>query len=165
MGRWYAVYTHPQAETRAAVHLREQGFEPYLPRFLKRRSHARRVEWGPSPLFPRYLFVGMDVLSARWRAIYSTPGVVTLVSDGRGPVAVPNGVVEEIMARHDDRGLVHLPQGPRQGERVRVLDGPLEGLHGLFACNDDNGRVTVLLDLLGRATRVSLPLAAVAAEA
>ena len=41
---WYVVQTHAIAEMKASMHLGRQGFEVYLPRFLKRRRHARRVE-------------------------------------------------------------------------------------------------------------------------
>jgi transcriptional antiterminator RfaH len=163
MRRWYVVYTHPQAEPKAAFHLRQQGFALYLPQYLKRRSHARKVEWMPAPLFPRYLFLDIDLAETRWRAVLSTPGVAGLVSEGLGPAAVPEGVVEALQARHDGRGLIELEQPLRPGDRVRILDGPLSGMDGLFEQCDDRDRVTVLLDLIGRGTRVTLPARAVCA--
>ena len=41
---WYVVQTHINAEAKAACNLVRQGFEIYLPRYLKRRSHARKIE-------------------------------------------------------------------------------------------------------------------------
>ncbi len=78
---WYVVQTHANAEVKAATHLGRQGFEVYLPRFLKRRRHARRVEIVPAALFPRYLFVA-DIASQRWRSIHSTIGVCRLLCNG-----------------------------------------------------------------------------------
>ncbi len=60
MKRWYVVHTHTRGERLAMVNLRRQGLDTYLPQYLKRRRHARRTEWIPAPLFPRYLFVAMD---------------------------------------------------------------------------------------------------------
>ena len=77
MQRWYVAQTQPMAEHKALAHLHRQGFEVYLPRYLKRRSHARRVDHVPAPVFPRYLFVAMDIESCRWRAINSTVGVTS----------------------------------------------------------------------------------------
>jgi transcriptional antiterminator RfaH len=65
------VQTHPHAEAKAAAHLEHQGYSVYLPRYLKRRRHARRIEIVPAPLFPSYLFVVIDMFSRRWRAIRS----------------------------------------------------------------------------------------------
>jgi transcriptional antiterminator RfaH len=70
--RWYVVQTHANAEAKAYTHLEKQGFQAYLPRFLKRRRHARRVETVPAPLFPCYLFVTIDVATQRGRSIHST---------------------------------------------------------------------------------------------
>ena len=42
--RWYVVQSQPNAELKAAAHLNRQGFTTYLPRYMKRRRHARRVE-------------------------------------------------------------------------------------------------------------------------
>ena len=59
--RWYVVQSQPNAELKAVAHLNRQGFATYLPRYLKRRRHARRVEIIAAPLFPRYLFVSIDL--------------------------------------------------------------------------------------------------------
>ena len=40
--RWYVVQSQPNSELKAAAHLDRQGFTTYLPRYLKRRRHARR---------------------------------------------------------------------------------------------------------------------------
>ena len=55
--QWYVAQTQANAENKAVAHLARQGFATYLPRYLKRRSHARRVDVVAAPLFPRYLFV------------------------------------------------------------------------------------------------------------
>ena len=67
--RWYVVQSQPNAELKAVAHLSRQGFDTYLPRYLKRRRHARRVEVVARPLFPRY-FVSIDVTVQRWRSVY-----------------------------------------------------------------------------------------------
>lgn len=167
MMRWYVVHTQPQAEARAAWHLDNQGFAVYLPRYAKRRRHARRIDWVPTPLFPRYLFVGMDLAVARWRAIRSTVGVADLICHGDRPTPVPDGIVETIRAREDDGGVVKLPAAPLfdKGEPVCITEGALRGLTGLFESTTDEERVIVLLDLLGRQVRVRVPLETVQAVA
>jgi len=165
--RWYVAHTHPRAEQQAMSHLIRQGFAVYLPRFIKRRRHARRVEQVAAPLFPRYLFVRFDPAKARWRAIRSTVGVQDLVCHGESPATVPDGVIDEIRAREDESGLVHLgrlmPLKP--GQKVRIVAGALCEQIGLFERMDERERVFVLLDLLGRRVRVRVPLDSVFAGA
>lgn len=161
---WYIVRTHARAENKAALNLERQGFPTYLPRYLKRRRHARRVEIVPAPLFPRYLFVAIDVASQRWRSIQSTFGVAQLVCNGDDPSAVSAAIVDELRKREDEKGYVQLTRrGFARGEKIRVVEGVFSACLGLFEGMTDNERVTVLLDLLGRKVRVIMDRDAVAA--
>ncbi|MQA67545.1 MAG: transcriptional activator RfaH [Alphaproteobacteria bacterium] len=162
---WYVVQTQPNSERKAAFHLERQDITVYLPQYLKRWRHARKTDLRPTPLFPRYLFIAMDIAQARWRAVRSTIGVSALVCNGERPAAVPDGVVETIRAREDERGLVPLRMvNPyRKGDAVSVVEGGLAGASGFFECFDDQDRVILLLDMLGRKMRVTLPVASVAA--
>ena len=167
MRRWYVVQTRPREESTALFHLRRQGFESYLPRFLKRRRHARKVDLAPSPLFPGYLFVAIDLAAARWRSIHGTIGVNRLVCNGETPAPVPVGVVEQIQESEDDRGMVVLrpTENMKKGEKVEISDGPFSDLVGVFEALDSKERVIVLLNLLGREVRARVPLGWVQAVA
>lgn len=154
--RWYVVQTQPHGETKAVGHLKRQGFETYLPRYLKRRRHARRIEIVEAPLFPRYLFVRIDVSAQRWRCIHSTVGVSRLVCNGEEPTPVGDPVISALREREGTDGLVRLEPRRRfaPGEQVRILDGALASCLGLYEGMADADRVKVLLDLLGRKVRV-----------
>jgi transcriptional antiterminator RfaH len=153
--QWYVVHTHPHAETKSATHLTWQGFSVYLPRYLKQRRHARKVEMVTAPLFPRYLFVAMDCMKQRWRAVSSTIGVSQLICHGDTPVIVPGAVIDEIRAREDESGYIRLALRKfAPGDRVRITSGAFLDCLGLFECANDRDRVAVLLDLLGRKVRV-----------
>jgi transcriptional antiterminator RfaH len=163
--RWYVVQTRPQAETKAAAHLGRQGFEIYLPRYLKRRRHARRVDMVAAPLFPRYMFVAIDVAVQRWRSIHSTVGVARLVCNGELPAEVPESVISGLRLGEDERGFVRLEKRPafRLGDKIRVLDGVFAACLGLFEGMTDGERIAILLDMLGRKVRVVLDADAIEA--
>jgi transcriptional antiterminator RfaH len=163
--RWYVVQTQPHAERKAAAHLDRQGFQSYLPQYLKSRRHARRIEKVASPLYPRYLFVAVDIAAQRWRAIQSTIGVARLVCNGDLPASVPEGVVSALKQRHDEDGFISLEKRPlfKSGDSIRVVDGVFISCFGLFEGMTDSERVTILLDLLGRKVRVLLDSSYVAA--
>lgn len=156
--RWFVAQTQVHAEAKAADNLRRQGFEIYLPRYLKRRRHARKIEMVAAPLFSRYLFVNVDVATQRWRAIQSTFGVSRLVMNGDEPAAVSLDVIGALRAREDDKGFVKLERRPlfAPGDKVRVLSGAFIDNLGLFEGLADRDRVAILLDLLGRKVRVML---------
>jgi transcriptional antiterminator RfaH len=156
--RWYVVQTQVNGEAKAAQHLQRQGFDIYLPRYLKRRRHARKVDFIARPLFPRYMFVAIDMATQRWRSIQSTFGVSRLVCNGDNPAMVPDGVVGALKAREDNGGYVKLDQRAKfaLGEKVRVLAGAFAENLGLFDGMADRDRIAILLDLLGRKVRVSI---------
>jgi len=166
MPRWYVVHTQPNREGRALAHLLMQGFHAYLPRYGKLRRHARRAEWVLAPLFPRYLFVAMDVAGARWRSINGTVGVSHLVCHGDRPTAVPPGIVEGLRAQESEDGAIAVATASLQpGQRLRIAAGAFADCVGCFVQMADRERVILLLELLGRAVRVEVPLVATAAEA
>src|SRR5689334_23097503 len=164
-GLWYVVQTQINGEAKAARNLLRQGFEVYLPRYLKRRSHARKIEKVAAPLFPRYMFVNIDIATQRWRSVQSTYGVSHLVLNGSDPAPVAGQVIHALKAREDEGGYVRLDQRPKFtiGEKVRVLAGVFADNLGLFDGMADRDRVAILLELLGRKVRVSIEADLVAA--
>src|SRR5262245_48891817 len=88
--RGFLVYALPKSERRAEIHLNAQGFRPYLPQIQKTVRHARQLRTVHAPLFPRYLFVILDLERDRWLSVRSTIGVSRLFSPQDGlPVPVP----------------------------------------------------------------------------
>ena len=163
--RWYVVQTQVNGEVKAAENLRRQGFETYLPRYLKRRRHARKVDFAAKPLFPRYMFVAIDIATQRWRSVRSTVGVSRLVTNGDQPAVVPDGVIPALKAREDAKGFVEMDARPTfaPGDKVRVLAGAFMDNAGLFNGIADHDRVSILLEMLGRQVRVLLDADLVAA--
>ena len=161
--QWYVVHTQPHNEGRAEAHLRRQGFNTYLPRYLCRRRHARRSETVARPLFPRYLFVTFDLARDRWRSIQSTFGVSNLVLTGDTPKPLAGSVVDEIRGREGADGFVTLglPAGLKPGSSVRLIDGLFADYEGVLERIAGDTRVAVLLSLLGRKVRVFVPAASV----
>ena len=152
---WFVVQTHPNTESKAAAHIARQGFATYLPRYLKSRRHARKVETIAAPLFPRYLFVAIDIGKQQWRCIQSTVGVARLVCNGDKPAVVPATVIDELHEREGDDGSIRMPTRPAftRGDRIRLRIRAFADCPGQFDGLTDNERVTVLLDLLGRKVR------------
>ncbi len=165
MKHWYVAYTQPQAELRAAGNLRRQGFDAYLPLCRRIRRHARREESVLRPLFPRYVFVALDLDVDRWRSVNGTVGVSRLVCHGERPAALPDGVVEGLRDGEIDEGVVPLSQlvlfDP--GARLRVLDGAFAGQIGIYQAVTEAERVVLLFDLIGSQVRVAVPIHAVEA--
>lgn len=154
--RWYAVQAQPRREELALLHLRRQDFGSFCPMRRKPRKVARRVVSEVSPLFPGYVFVSLDLDQQQWRSINGTIGVVRMVSFGCGgrPAPLPAGLIETLHELSDCDGAVRLRSELAAGDRVRLVGGPFDDLCGTLETAKDSDRVTILLDLLSKQTRV-----------
>jgi len=155
--RWYAVQCLSNRELIAASQLRNQGFDVFLPVRLKQRRHARRLEQVRRPFFPGYLFVRLDLLVHRWRSINGTLGVSHLVAHGELPVPAPRGAIEAIRSICGENDVMRDGGNLSPGDHVRIAFGPFVDLVGELERLDGTGRVSVLLNLMGRHTSVVLP--------
>jgi transcriptional antiterminator RfaH len=155
--RWYAVQSQPRREALALVHLERQHFHAFCPTRTKLRKSARGRVAVPTPFFPGYLFVHLDLERERWRSINGTIGVIRLVgfsSSGR-PAPLPVGFVERLRTMSADGGL-EADDELTAGDAVRVIGGPFDDLCGVLETSGEHERVTILLSLLGQETRVTL---------
>jgi transcriptional antiterminator RfaH len=152
---WYAVYTQPHAELKALEHLQRQGYSGHLPRYRTKVSHARRRQIVLRPLFPRYLFTGIDRATMPWRPILSTVEVTDVVRAGDEPALVPAEIVTAIRERENAGGFDRLDSRKvlRLGELVRATTGAFEDMVGRLVELRDQDRIVVLLELLGRMLR------------
>jgi transcriptional antiterminator RfaH len=85
------------------------------------------------------------------------------MQEGR-PAAVPFGIVEALLA-HSDAGLTRLDHSLAQGQRVRILSGPLADFTATIMRLDARRRVDVLLEIMGSAVSVSIERRALAPAA
>jgi transcription elongation factor/antiterminator RfaH len=153
--RWFLAHTLPRRERQAEFHLTAQGFRTHLPQIRKTVRHARQLRTVWAPFFPRYLFVILDLGRDPWLSVRSTIGVSHLVScDGR-PAPVPAGVVESLIEHSGDH-LSLLGSGLIKGQPVRILCGPFADFVGTLDRLGENGRVSVLLKMMGTAVPIAL---------
>ena len=159
--RWYLVHTQPNSERRAELHLGAQGFRTHFPTIQKTIRHARQLRTVRAPLFPRYIFLILDLGRDRWLSVRSTFGVSSLFTCEGRPVSVPDGVVETLIQNTDEANLTLFSSGLTTGQSVRILSGPFANFVGTLERLDDAGRVRVLLEMMGTAVPVALRRSAI----
>ena len=152
MNRWHVIYTKVGAENLAQGQLEAQNFRVYFPRCAQNVRHARKEKRIIAPLFPRYIFVRFDPMRRRWRCINGTRGVSYLLTMNEFPSAVPEGIVEEIIARETNDRLINVSdQAPyNNGDRLEVTSGVFTKQVGAFLRMERQDRIVLLLKLLGR---------------
>jgi transcriptional antiterminator RfaH len=146
---WYLIQTKPRQEARAEEHLARQQFECFRPLKTPSENLRRAVD---EELFPGYLFIRLEQGDS-WYPIRSTRGVCRIVAFGGAPCPVPDSLIQQIRRR-----LAAPPMAPsfNQGEAVMVRTGNSE-IQAIFLSDDGQERAVILLNLLQREQRISLP--------
>ena len=154
--RWYTVQTKPKKEKTVERRLRDLDLEVFLPWVRLRRRIGSRFQRVIDPLFPGYLFCRLDIFAAGKAARYA-PGVKDFVRFGNRVAEIGDDVIGGIRERCPDGVAEIKPRPYRVGEPVLIREGPLSGLDAIFERElRGSDRVTVLLELLGRQTRLIL---------
>jgi transcription elongation factor/antiterminator RfaH len=161
--RWFVVQTLSKREAKAQFQLGQQGFRVFLPVVMRTVRHARKVRNAKVAAFPGYLFVALDLDRDRWRSVNGTFGVSRLVMTETAPLAVPFGIVEALLSYRDEDGVCRFDRDLVAGQTVRVMSGPLAQALGTLERLDGNGRVSVLLEILGGQVRATIDRAALEA--
>ena len=153
---WFAVCCKPRQELVAQENLLRQSFRVYLPRIkIQKRSKGKWVE-KVEALFPRYIFIQVNPEVQSISPVRSTRGVVGLVNFCGQPAVVSNEVMDALLQRENSDTSLHQDMRPlfSAGDPVKLLEGSLAGMEGIFVQEDGEKRVMILLDLLGKANKV-----------
>ena len=115
----------------------------------KRRSIERHV-------FPGYVLVNMILSEESWYVVRNTPGVTGFVGMGNDPTPLRPDEVAHILKRMEAEA-PHVKVSFKQGERVRIIDGPFNDFRGTVDEIDmEHAKVTVMVNFFGRETPVEL---------
>ncbi len=154
---WYLIYTKPRQERLAQENLQRQGYETYLPLVQRSRRRNGRYHKTIEAFFPRYLFIHLDSETDNWAPIRSTYGVAGLVRFGGLPAIVPEAFIRSLRQHDDEQGIQQVPlEEIKPGDKVTIIDGPLTGYRGIYQQVRSTERVSVLLDIVGKHTTVTL---------
>lgn len=161
MKRWYVLYTKPNSEYQAAAALHKRGLQIYLPEFETSSGSQGRTK-KKKPFFPCYLFAKIDFTIMGISSVQWTPGLRQIVVFDGQPVPLPDEVINFIQCKLSEfEANGDLPfHAFKPGDTVRITDGPLQDMLAVFDGPTTPGkRVQVLLNILGHASRLYIPVA------
>ncbi|MEM1111408.1 MAG: transcriptional activator RfaH [Pseudomonadota bacterium] len=158
MKSWFAVQSKPRQEIVAKEQLEQQGYGTYLPLIRRRKQRNRKWIYATEPLFPNYLFIRADPKEQSLAPVRSTVGVARLVRFGELLRPVPPQVIDYLRQSEEvDAGRRVDDTWPfRPGDRVEMLAGALAGLSGIYSMDEPKDRASLLIELLGRVSEVTV---------
>ena len=146
------LHVKPRTEKKMVVFLSHDRLWHYLPLWTKVRRVQRRKVRTEVPVFPGYVFARLD--SASRVAMLKTNLIVRVIQ-----------VQNERMLIHQLRQVVHAGRGTaevrrvpifKEGDLVRVTQGPLYGVEGYIRRDSGGTSVVLNVDILGQAVAVTI---------
>ncbi len=162
---WFVVHTYSGYEERVRKNLEqriksmdagEDIFQVVIPTEdeIEVKNGQRRTV--TKKILPGYILVQMKMSDQSWGIVRNTPGVTGFVSSGNKPTPLDKDEVDRIMKQMEAEA-PRVKIGFRQGQSIRVIDGPFIDFIGTVdEIDSEKGKVKVLLSLFGRETPVEL---------
>ena len=164
MQSWYVVQVLSTHEKKVKKALEEQselkGVSDLIEMVLLPIENVSEVKNGiqrvvEKRLWPGYLLLKMQLTDDSWLFVKNTPGVIDFLG-GDKPTALTEQEVQEILRDIEDKKLkVTQKHKFNVGDRVKITDGVFVNFIGTVTnVFHDKGRLSVLVSIFGRETRV-----------
>lgn len=149
---WLVLQVQSRAEFRVATLLRYKSYEYFLP--MQQMRNTDKQEHRNVPLFRGYVFCRCNPNALP--LIVTTPGVVRILSFGGIPATVQESeirAIKHIIASGNDyRPSPYISVG----QKIKVLEGPLQGLKGILKFVKNRRTAVISVDLLTRSVEVEI---------
>lgn len=110
-------------------------------------------------LYPGYIVVNMELNDDTWFLVRETGGIGDFTGSGGKPTPMAKSDVDKIIAKPAEEAA----EAPKivfkfkKGDRVKITEGMFENFEGdVDGIDEQNGRVTVMINIFGRSTPVEL---------
>ena len=154
---WFILQFKSNSHHLAAKNLNRQGFETFLPLHDTTSRRTSRFINTSKPLFPGYMFIKFDRAESQWHKINNTYGVSRLITFNSLLKSIPTKFVDSLMKRYDSSGKLIPIQKLKEGDRVKILKGPFADFIASVENYESEQRIWVLMDLMGRTTKIQIP--------
>ncbi len=152
---WFILHFKQNAHHQAVKNLNRQGFETFLPLHDTTSVKASRFVSTIKPLFPGYMFITFDKENSKWHKINNTYGVSRLITFNSILKPIPTSFIDSLMKRYDLSGKLLPIQKLKKGDQVTVLTGPLSNFIATIEKYEDDQRIWILMDLMGRKAKIN----------
>ena len=152
---WFALYTKPRSEFKAAEQINEINVIYYLPAITRVKQWSDRKKKITEPLLRGYIFI---YANEKERIIsLERQSVVKCIFDQGRPAKIPEWQIENLKKMLDSKAELTIKDGLPVGTKVLIKDGPFTDVIGVVSETDNGKTIAVSIDLLNRSVIAHLP--------
>jgi transcriptional antiterminator NusG len=165
---WYILKVQSNRERSIADALKRkvaiEGLDEYFGEVVVPTEKVTEFKGGKKKvverkLYPGYIVVNMCITDDTWFAVRETSGIGDFTGSGGKPTPMLSSEVARIIQK-DEEEVVDSPKlniNFKIGDRVKIKDGTFESFEGeVTTIDEQNGRITVMINIFGRSTPVEL---------
>ena len=155
---WHVLWTRSNCEQLVYDQLTAKNFAVFLPRVRSWSRRGGHRSLSDVPMFPGYLFVDHEMDKASYIEVRKSNGLVSILGERWDQLeVVPDAEIGAIQ-RTLQASLPVLPHPYlREGQRVRIVRGPLADVEGIFVrSNSNKGLLVVSINMLSRSVAVAV---------
>lgn len=164
MHKWYVIQVISSQEKKVKKALEDnrdaKGMSDLVAEVLVPTENVAEVKRGEQRvsekrLWPGYILVKMNLTDDSWMYVKNTNGVIDFLG-GDKPMPLPQSEVDTILAELEEKrqGVVQ-KHNIQIGDKVKITDGVFVNFIGkVTEVFHDKGRLSVLVSIFGRETRV-----------
>ena len=152
---WFALYTKPRNEFKASEQLTRAEVEHYLPTITRLKQWSDRKKKVTEPLIRGYIFI--YATENQRLASVEQPSIVRCVFDGGHPASIPDWQIDNIRKMLSLKSEIIVYNGIVSGTKVKIKNGPFEGVVGIVTNNEMGKSISISIDLLNRSVITRVP--------
>lgn len=154
---WYAVHVRSRHEFQVHDRFSQKGIETFLPTFEKLRKWKDRKKMIAFPLFPGYVFVHTTRESNNLLSVLKVKGVVRMLCTIPGrPDPIPDEQINSLKTLVDNKEELDPYPYLTEGQRVRIINGPLIGVEGILDEKLDKHVLVLSVDVLRQGVALTI---------
>lgn len=156
--QWCALWTHAHCEQLVRDQLAAKRFEVFLPMMTMWSRRGGKRHLIQVPMFPGYLFLRHAIDKTSYVEILKTRGLTRILGERWDrPAAVADEEIEAMQRLLASKLPVLSHPYLQEGQRVRIVDGPLTDVEGIFVhAKPSKGLLVLSVDLLQRSVAVEI---------
>ena len=144
---WFVAHVRPRCEKKLQEFCLREGFPTTLPLFRSVKKYRRKKVEFLKPLFPGYLFLHVDRISAS--KVRQSQYVANILEPPDQFEFASQ--LQQILEALSSDSEVRLCPNIVEGQRVRIKLGPLRGVEGVVILRQGALEIQLRLDFIGQA--------------
>jgi transcriptional antiterminator RfaH len=150
--RWFVAHTRPRREKKLVEHCRRQSIAPTLVCYSSAHKYRGKTVVFQKPLFPGYVFLQLE--PRQKDAVRQSDHVANLLEVFDQQTFQRQ--LQDILLALEAKVGVRLAPAIGDGMRVRIKDGPLQGIEGWVEQRYGMSTVLLRLDFINQAAAVKI---------